>query len=178
MGICTANALNQESVQSFFTINVISSAESSQNAVEDSSEEFNESVEEETTGNEVVEEDDEIIEEDREDHSDSENVEITSEVLSTERPAELEVMSSEEIADEEEPSNEVTNEEGDDNSWENINANTACLFGILCDNSGEGSSEGSGFDGSGDFEEFSSGMSLLSTSPATLVLILFFACLL
>ena len=45
------------------------SAESSQNAVEDSSEEFNESVEEETTGNEVVEEDDEIIEEDREDHS-------------------------------------------------------------------------------------------------------------
>lgn len=93
------------------------------------------------------------------------------------------------------PSNEVTNEIEDENSWENINANTgkminqflfdsgvikACLFGILCDeSSAEGSSEGSsdGSDGSGDFEEFSSAqsLSLLSTSPASLALILLIA---
>jgi len=173
--ICTANALNQQSVQSFFTINVISSDESNQDVISDSSvENVDESVEEEYTENEVVEEVDEIIEENEIDQS--ENFGITSEVLSTERPKELEVIS-EEITDNEEPSDEVTNEIEDKNSWENINANTACLFGILCDeSSAEGSSEGSsdGSDGSGDFEEFSSAqsLSLLSTSPASLALIL------
>ncbi|CBY07404.1 unnamed protein product [Oikopleura dioica] len=171
---CTANALNHESVQNFFTINVVSREEINENTVENSSaEEIGGNAE-----NEVAEEVDEIIEENQEDQS--ENIEITSEILSTERPTELEVIS-EEITGDYEPSNEVTNDEEKENSWENINTNTACLFGILCDEgSSEGSSEGSGSDGSGDFEEFSSAqtLSLLSASPASLVLILLIACLL